>query len=59
MPPYDLCGELSYCSPNCTGFEVGYQPYQTANSDDCLPNYVGGAYTNCESPDPFFGSDPP
>jgi hypothetical protein len=59
MPAYDLCGELSYCEPNCTGYEVAYQPYQNGNNVDCLPQYPGGAYTTCESPDPFFGSNPP
>jgi hypothetical protein len=59
MPPYDLCGELGYCSPNCTGYGVAYQPYQNGNNVDCLPAYAGGAYKNCLNPDPFFGSDPP
>jgi hypothetical protein len=54
MPPLDLCS-----NPEEGGIQIAYLPFQTGNSDDCLPGYSGGAYTTCLSPDPFFGSDPP
>jgi hypothetical protein len=54
MPPLDLCS-----NPEEGGIQIGYLPFQTGNTVDCLPAYTGGAYTTCLSPDPFFGSDPP
>jgi hypothetical protein len=54
MPPYDLCSVLDDGS-----IQMGYVPSQTGNSDECLPAYTGGAYNTCQTPDPFFGSDPP
>jgi len=58
LPPYDLCSE-EYSTLPIFSFTVAYVPYQTANSTDCLPGYAGGAYTTCQTPDPFFGDDPP
>jgi hypothetical protein len=59
MPPFDLCAtETEGISP-LTNYAIEYVLQQTGNSDDCLPGYSGGAYTTCQTPDPFFGSDPP
>jgi len=53
MPPYDLCSD-----PSGGGFQIEYEFYQTGNSEDCLPGF-SGAHAQCETPDPFFGDDPP
>jgi hypothetical protein len=54
LPTYDLCSD-----PSGGTIQISYVPAQTGNNVDCLPDYTGGAYTTCQTPDPFFGSDPP
>jgi hypothetical protein len=62
LPPYDICGN----QPSTTisgGFQVVYYPYASAGTpcatNGTLSTWTGSEYTNCLSPDPFFGSDPP
>jgi hypothetical protein len=55
MPPYDACVDPA---PD-TGIQVAYLPYEGSGGPaNCLLGF-SGSYTNCLSPDPFFGSDPP
>jgi hypothetical protein len=57
MPPLDICSTAD----SDAGFQYAYALSQSANTEGCLPSYTGGpgSYSICQSPDPFFGSDPP
>jgi hypothetical protein len=55
MPPLDICSD----PPEGEGIQIAYTPGETGNSGGCMPAYSGGAYTTCQTPDPFYGDDPP
>jgi hypothetical protein len=55
MPPLDLCTDPGIGG----GIQIAYVPNQTGNSGECVAAYTGGAYNPCQTPDPFYGSDPP
>jgi len=61
LPPYDLCAEFyGVGTISDEGISIQYEP-ATTTGQPCasLLTTYSGAYTPCESPDPFFGSDPP
>jgi hypothetical protein len=61
LPPADLCGNLPFVLSD--GYQIQYLPYASAGTEcatvGIVLTYPGGSYTNCQSPDPFFGDDPP
>lgn len=57
MPPLGG-GDGNLCDSSALATQIGYLPFQAMNTVDCLPAF-SGSYVPCQTPDPFFGSDPP